>query len=246
MELIRRKILLEPFIDRGNNSPNYGNLTATTFFLNIFLTNTIEDIGMFDNVDFVPSTNSNPAPVNYDLRLTGKVTSDYFYIPDSIITGQTESRIQDVTSYSKNRPLDVDFDVSKGLYVDFKGNLINGVSRVTSSVDPLTYVFDANVNDINIGTINQRNGLVFIDTTATTLSTFAFRAEGKNETNTSLSAITKQEYLFGITEQPEVKSDVFIDRGNISVFEKHLKLSEITNINELTRYGKGFFNITVQ
>jgi hypothetical protein len=61
-----------------------------------------------------------------------------------------------------------------------------------------------------------------------------------------LSALTKEEYLFGVTSQPEVQSDVFIDRGINSVFEKHLKLSEITNIDELQRYGNGFFNLTVQ
>ena len=60
------------------------------------------------------------------------------------------------------------------------------------------------------------------------------------------SALTKEEYLFGIISKPEVKSDLFIDRGITTIFEKHLKLSEITNINELSRYGRGYFNVTKQ
>jgi hypothetical protein len=68
-------------------------------------------------------------------------------------------------------------------------------------------------------------------------------SEGWNETNTSLSALTKEEYLFGIISVPEIQNDVFIDRGKTTVFEKHLKLSGIKNINELVRYGNGYFNI---
>jgi hypothetical protein len=58
--------------------------------------------------------------------------------------------------------------------------------------------------------------------------------------------LTKEEYLFGIISPPEVQSDVFIDRGITTIFEKHLKLSEITNLDELARYGKGFYNLISQ
>lgn len=246
MELVRKQILLEPFIDRNDNSPNYGKLTATTFYVNIFLTNTIEDMGMFTNVEYIKNNNTNPNQVDYLLRLTGKTLSDYYNIPVSIITGQTESRLQDVISYDKTNPLDLNFDTSSEKYIDIFGNVINGVNRITNSVNPITYVFDADVKDVNIGKRTQKNGLVFNEFTGTNVSKISFMAEGKNITNTSLSAITKEEYLFGITELPSIKNDVFIDRGNISVFERHLKLSEITNINELTRYGRGLYNIVVQ
>ena len=60
----------------------------------------------------------------------------------------------------------------------------------------------------------------------------------------SLSAITKEEYLFGIISQPEVRSDVFIDRTITSITDLHLRLSEIRNLDSLIRYGNGFYNIT--
>ena len=68
--------------------------------------------------------------------------------------------------------------------------------------------------------------------------------QGLNETNVSLSALAKEEYLFGIISPPEVKSDVFIDRSVMSIMDMHLRLSEIKNLGELTRYGNGYYNIT--
>ena len=78
------------------------------------------------------------------------------------------------------------------------------------------------------------------------LTEMTFIGEGWNETNTSLSAITKEEYLFGITERPEVYSDVFIDRGDTTVFEKHLRLSEVESLEHLERYNNGFYRLVKQ
>ena len=52
-----------------------------------------------------------------------------------------------------------------------------------------------------------------------------------------------QEYLFGVIFQPEVKSEVFIERGITSVMDKHLRLSEIKDLNELSRYGNGLYTL---
>ncbi len=70
--------------------------------------------------------------------------------------------------------------------------------------------------------------------------------QGWNQTNTSLAAITKEEYLFGIVSRPEVENDVFIDRGQTNVMDLHLRLSEITNMEELVRYGNGYYKINKQ
>ena len=46
MELQKVKILLEDYISREPNS-TYGSLTATSFSLNVFLTQEHKDVGMF-------------------------------------------------------------------------------------------------------------------------------------------------------------------------------------------------------
>ena len=75
------------------------------------------------------------------------------------------------------------------------------------------------------------------------LNSFSYMSEGWNETNISLSAITREEYLFGITTPPEVQSDVYVDRGKTSVLDMHLRLSEIKDLGELSRYGNGFYKL---
>ena len=246
MEVIKRKILLEESIDRGYNSPTYGVLTATSFYINILLTQNIDDMGMFTDTEYIPNPKINPAPIMYDVRITGKTESDYYNYTNRIVTGYTQSILNEVKSYNTNNPYKLNFDVNSDTYTNYTGKTVNGVNRITYLGDPITYVFDVDKNDTNIGTTGQTDGLLYMDYTANSRTKVSYIGQGWNQTNTSLSALTKEEYLFGITSEPEVKSDVFIDRGITTIFEKHLKLSEITNLGELSRYGKGYFNLTKQ
>jgi hypothetical protein len=277
MELIKRKISLEPNIDRNYNSPTYGQLTASTFYINIMLTQNIDDMGMFTDLIYIPNFPNNYTSVDYtplvnkllisgitfpfmngelpttsqtdinpQTRVTGKTDSDYYDFKNIIISGIVESRIEDVQSYDKNQKYKLDFNISTETYVNYTGGTVNGVTKVTSTnPNDFKYVFDADKNDPNIGTINQKDGLVFTNNNENTnVSTVSYIGEGWNSTNTSLSATTKEEYLLGIISRPEIESDVFIDRGIITVYEKHLKMSEISNISQLSRYGNGYFNIS--
>ncbi len=278
MELIKRKILLESSTDRNYNSPTYGTVTATSFYINVMITQNADDMGMFTDINFLPNYIGNYTPVDYTpliqklsasgitfpfmsgvtpsvaltgvsmtARVTGMSVSDYYNYTNKVVTGQTESRVEDVRAYSSLQPYSLNFDTNTETYINYTGGTVNGVDRVTSLGNPFVYVFGADINDTNIGTINQKNGLLYRDITGTTNNTtISYVGEGWNQTNTSLSALTKEEYLFGIISKPEVKSDVFIDRGITTIFEKHLKLSEISNLGELMRYGKGYYNIIKQ
>lgn len=288
METIKRKILLENSIDR-TNSETWGTLTADTFYLNVFLTQNVDDMGLFTDVSFVSANTSDNSSVNYTiltnklasigvffpfmvgitpqnitaftttdeyvLRLTSKTESDYYNFGNFSLSANTDSKLEELISYDANERYKVGFDMGKTTYTNYDNILINGVERVISVGEPIIYSFDA-VNDVNIGTENQDTGLRYLDYSALTrtitidgvettvpLTIVSYISEGWNETNTSLSAITKEEYLFGIVSPPEVKSDVFIDRGVTSVFEPHLILSEVNNLGELTRYGNGYYNI---
>ncbi len=273
MELIKRTILLENSIDRRYNSLTYGQITATSFYVNVILTQNMDDMGMFTDIIYLPDFIGQNTPVDYtvlitklqssgftfpfmngvlpppiidygpDTRYVGAQASDY-YKPSGIITAYTESRLEDVKAYSNNDQYKLNFDVESQIYSNFSGETINGVNRVTRLGEPLTYVFSADKNDPNIGQITQKDGLVFNDSITNGTTTVSFRGQGWNQTNLTLSAITKEEYLFGIISKPEIKSDVFIDRGITTVFEKHLKLSEVRTLDELERYGKNYFNVT--
>jgi hypothetical protein len=67
MEVIKRKILLEDSIDRSSKDPKkWGTLTATTFYLNIFISQNIDDMGMFTDIEYMEKTNSYRPP-DYDV-----------------------------------------------------------------------------------------------------------------------------------------------------------------------------------
>lgn len=292
MEIIKRIISLEPSTVRysGGTAP-YGTVTADTFYINVMLTQNIDNMGLYTDIPFIPQSTVStdqpdytilinklvssgltypfmygtqpPAPTgivdNTDIRVVGSELSDYWAYADKI-TGFTDSKKTDVRTYNDIQKYVTGFDVNKTTYTNYIGNTIDGRTRITSqSISAATYVFDAN-NDVNIGTSNQTTGLLYTDFTGNTrlvidelgnfinipLTRMEFTGEGWNETNTSLSAITKEEYLFGITQLPEVESDVFIDRGSTTVLEKHLRLSEIESLEHLERYSNGFYTLVKQ
>jgi len=262
MELISRKILLEDYVDRTNNSLNWGVMTASTFYINVFLTQNIDDMGLFTDLDYIKSTTAttyNTSAVTstdeVTLRFQNTNETNYYNYQNKTITGKTDTKIDDLLSYDEANRYQVGFNMSVENYDNYLGLPISGVSRVTSINEPKVYVFDT-ADDTLIGTNNQTTGILYEDYTGRTnsftidgqlvtkpLTTFRYIGEGFNETNISLSALTKEEYLFGITHPPVVKSDIQIDRGVTTVMDYHLRLSEIKNIGELTRYGNGFYNI---
>jgi hypothetical protein len=58
--------------------------------------------------------------------------------------------------------------------------------------------------------------------------------------------ITRNEILLGFIEEPQIFSDLFIERGKQSVIERNLRLGEIDNMGELEIYGGGYFNVKKQ
>jgi len=57
------------------------------------------------------------------------------------------------------------------------------------------------------------------------------------------SAITKNEVLLNVIDEAEIQSNVFIERGKNSAFERVQRLGEIDNVGDLEKYGYKFFNI---
>ena len=57
------------------------------------------------------------------------------------------------------------------------------------------------------------------------------------------SGLTKNEVLLNVIDEAEIQSDVFIDRGKVSAYERVQRLNEIDNIGELMTYGYKFYNI---
>jgi len=61
-----------------------------------------------------------------------------------------------------------------------------------------------------------------------------------------LPKLTKEEFLMNIAQKPETRSDVFIERGKTSVFERTQRLAQTPTIGELTIHGYGYYKINEQ
>ena len=191
-----------------------------------------------------------------DLRLNNRTESSYF-APAGTVTGFTNDKLSRVKTYNLSNPYQVGFDTEAGAYTNPYGQVINGVTRITSLLNPTAYTIDAQ-NDIFIGTPLQNTGISYSTSTINrqytsgniTLTipstTFKIQGEGWNPSNISLSGLTKKEYLLKKVFPPEVESDVFIDRGTNNVSENHLRLSEVESLDHLIKYGNGFYNIIKQ
>ena len=55
--------------------------------------------------------------------------------------------------------------------------------------------------------------------------------------------IVKEEHLLKISMQPEVQSNIFIERGKNSAYERIQRIGEVDNLGDLENYGYGFFNV---
>ena len=56
--------------------------------------------------------------------------------------------------------------------------------------------------------------------------------------------ITKLDYFTGTTYQPQIQTDIHVNRGNATAWERHIKLGEIKTFQAMLDYANGgFFNI---
>lgn len=268
MEYIKRKILREDIISREPFT--YGQVVEGHIHLNVPLYQKFNNLGHFTDIEYVNEDvdysplieklessgitfeffTASTATVDVDgydkhIRVSGRTLDDYFYRPD-FLSGVTSSKKNEVRSYDKDNPFIEDLALNEEPYVDLSGNTGTSINKVifhtSGNTGTTKYTIAAFSGSPYIGTTEQTRGVQYQDF-PDGVTTFGYTPEGYTDANFSLSALTKQEYLLGISERPKVNSDVFIDRGVVSPLESHLRLSEIKTLNDLENYNNGFYNI---
>lgn len=58
--------------------------------------------------------------------------------------------------------------------------------------------------------------------------------------------ITRNEHLIGFIDEPQIYSDIFVERGKQGVMERNLRLGEIDSTGEMDIYGSGYFKVRKQ
>lgn len=148
------------------------------------------------------------------------VTTDQTYLQDyTTLTGNTPGTIIGFQGVGKSR---VDENRLYGT-----GNTYTGITIVSGYTG---YTID---------------GLTYVDTPdGTTIISGSTAQYYDDEVYSGM--ITRNEYFIGFVVEPDIFSDVFVERGQQGVMEKNLRLTEIDNTGELEIYGNGYFNVRKQ
>lgn len=185
---------------------------------------------------FIPAGGSwSGTPLMYDYLFTGdsicdvNLQSSYNYttVP-FLVTGYTNSYVNDLEVWG-NR-----LDPSR-----FDGRFKLGI-QITGTAETVGTFWGPSFD--NTYTAYTINGIDYYDyEDGTTL--FVVESSGFTPDWLVCSAITKNELLLNVIDEAEIQSNVFIERGKNSAFERVQRLGEIDNVGDLEKYGYKFFNV---
>jgi hypothetical protein len=193
----------------------------------IFLPSTGVTISNLEGtITFTPQGgNWSGIPATYDFIFTGdsqnnyqsQISNTYTQIPFSV-SGFTTSKLSNLKRYGPT-PYTVGYQF-------FKNNQLYGqVDDIESDYTEYT------INGIKYFDFKNGTTLYLVDSSGFTMD------------NIILSAITKDERLLDFVYDPEVQSNVYIERGKYTAFEPLQRLGEVDNIGDLVRYGYNYYKI---
>lgn len=180
---------------------------------------------------FIPAGGSwSATPISYDYIFTGDSNTNiqdfysynYTTVP-FVVSGYTLSTIDDLSVIGPKYNL-------------FAGKYNLGV-QVTGSTGVVGTVFGP--DPTNTYTAYTIDNVVYYDYEDFTI--YIVNSYGLEAPNLVLSALTKNEALLNVIDQPEVQTDIYVERGKYSPMEYIERLGEVDNVRDLETYGYKFF-----
>ena len=172
--------------------------------------------------DYIFSGDANCNSTVDDIRLFN--TGNFFPFTGTsipfLITGYTQSSLRDLKQYGS---------------IPYKP--LESVTANTGAIGMYSGVSDNGL--YTAYTINDIDYYDYPD--GTTL--FVAYSSGLTSNMVVCQPIVKNELLLGIIDEPEVQSNIFIERGKNSALERIERLGEVDNIGDLEKYGYKFFNV---
>jgi len=170
--------------------------------------------------------NWSATPINYNYIFSGdsnnsisaQTSSNYISVP-YYVSGNTISRLKDLEQYGsqKYKP--------PGVVIYKDGQIFGMINSITPTYTGYTI-----------------QGIDYYDySDGTTL--FFLESSGFTSNNITAEPITKNEALINIIDQPQIQTDVYVERGKNSAYERIQRLGEVDNVGDLVNYGYGFFNV---
>jgi hypothetical protein len=165
-------------------------------------------------------------PISYDYIFSGdavneisaQTSNNYVTVPFTI-SGLTKSRLTELALYGTPK-------YQVGVPVIKNGQIWGAISDMNLTFTAYT-VQEVNYYDYNDGT-----------------TIFFEQSSGFTENNLSQRPITKEEVLLRVIDQPQIQTNVFVERGKNSAYERIQRLGEVDNLGDMINYGYRFFNVT--
>jgi len=227
-----------------NPNLNYGKLKATHLNFAVQLTTNGLDIGSYDDEDFIPSGIILNEPYDIFVRKPGIPLENYLTTDYYFVTGQTESRVNEIDFYG-NPQVNFDYDDVDGSFTGFLSRTPVSLTYVINAEDQNGYVPNTGVKYFE-SLVEKR--LVYDNKTKSfieiNLVNFEVKGQGWTANNVELRQLVKDDMLFGITEIAEIQNEINIDRGGYNVFENHYILGEVNNLTDLITYRNNYFNLS--
>ena len=239
---------------------SFGQKILNTINIDLYITQDIDDMGLFTDKSFVPSNATLPfPPTNFNSFSYGRLAGaplNFYLTGSNTLTGNTDDGyLNQVRSYrvdTNGNAIYVPFlntsDDSKNLFNGVIGESLNKtIYKIGSNPIEVSQYQQGAISEINSGiefTTYKKKYTKAIDEYGKNISFFKteFKSNsgGWDINNESLSAIIKKEEYLGVVFKPEVKSVVFINRGVADIFERHAILSELKTTNDIdtNRGGK--------
>ncbi len=151
-----------------------------------------------------------------------------------IISGYTDDRLNQIKTFDKTQPYIVGINgVTNITYNDPSNPILENISSLNYTIDGINYLTRlGKTNRLPLGSNQPR-----IQNTQTI---YDFISSGLTQQEIN---VIKYEVEMGVSEPPKIESEIFIDRQSSSVYEKHLRMEEITSLEQLEEYRNGYYTI---
>jgi hypothetical protein len=201
--------------------------TVTTPYINVVITNPQ------GNITFYPAGGSwAGTPISYDYIFTGDSNTDindyYSYNYTSVpfvVSGFTESTLNDLAQY--------------GPKINLAGGKYKLGVQVTGTPGEIGTYWG--VDPTGLYSAYTINGVNYFDYEDFTI--YVTESYGLVPGDLVLSALTKNEALLNVIDEPEIITNVFVERGKYTELENVMRLGEVDNVGDLEKYGYKYFNI---
>lgn len=166
--------------------------------------------------------------VSYDYIFSGdqynsvskQVSSTFTTVP-FIVSGESKSRITELAFYGYP-------EYRLGVPVIKNGQIWGMISGYTPEFTAYT------IQNISYYDFRDGQTLYFV------------QSSGFTEENLTAVPITKDESLLKVIDQAQIQTNVFVERGKQSAYERVQRIGEVDNLGDMINYGYGFFKVVTK